>query len=172
MAETSEQYVKRIQATLGNRDPLTVLEATSAELSNLVAGKTEAQLNRRPAPEKWSVAEIMAHLAEAEVVFAFRVRLILGSNGTPIMGFDQDEWAKRYRNSPVSQSLELQRAVRQANVALYKSLSPEQWQQFGMHSERGKETLSHILRLHAGHDVNHIRQIENILGVRQKEDAA
>lgn len=172
MAETPEQYVKRIQATLGDQDPLTVLQATPVKLSNLVAGKTEAQLSRRPAPEKWSVAEIMAHLAETEVVFAFRTRLILGSNGTPILGFDQDEWAKRYRNFPVSQSLELQRVVRHANMVLYQSLSPDQWQQFGMHSERGKETLRHIVRLHAGHDVNHIRQIENILGARQNEDAA
>jgi DinB superfamily len=172
MAETAEQYVKRIQATLGDKDPLSILQATPAKLSALVAGQTEAQLNQRPAPAKWSVAEIMAHLAETEVVFAFRVRLILGSNGTPIMGFDQDEWAKRYTNFPVSQSLDLQRAVRQANVALYKSLSPQQWEQFGMHSERGREDLRHIVRLHAGHDLNHVKQIENILGANEKENAA
>jgi DinB superfamily len=164
MIETPAQYVQRIIGILGDTEPLSVLQATPAKLTALVSGKTAVQLSKRPAPEKWSVAEIVAHLSETEIVIGFRVRLILGSNGTPILGFDQDAWATRYGNVPVSLSLETLRALRQANLALYGSLSADQWEQYGMHSERGKETVAHILKLHAGHDLNHLAQVESLVG--------
>jgi hypothetical protein len=163
MSETVEQYVQRIRGNLDGKDPLTVLQATTPKLSSLVSGKTEDQLRKRPAPDKWSAAEIVIHLAEVELVMGFRVRLILGCNGTAIPAFDQDQWAKRYGNAPFAMALEMHRAVRAANLALYQSLSSEQWEQYGIHSERGKETIKNISKLHAGHDVNHLKQIENIL---------
>jgi uncharacterized damage-inducible protein DinB len=166
MAETPEQYARRIRTTLGDKEPLTILQATPTKLAALVSGKSEDQLRKRPAPAKWSVAEILAHLTEAEMVIGFRVRLILGSDGVPIQAFDQDQWAKRYGNTATAVSLDLHRAIRQANVELYRSLSPEQWKQFGMHSERGKETVADILTLQAGHDVNHLKRIEDTLGAK------
>ena len=56
------------------------------------------------------------------------------------------------------------RAAREANLALLKSLTPEQWKYYGMHSERGQETIEHTVRMLAGHDLNHLQQIERILG--------
>jgi hypothetical protein len=163
MKETPEQYIARIKGILGSKDPVTILETTPGKLSVLVSGKTEELLRTRPAPAKWSIAEIVAHVAEAEMVLGFRVRMILGENGVPIQAFDQDAWAARYGSIPIALALHTHRAIRQANVALYRSLAGDQWQQFGIHSERGKETIAHILDLHAGHDLNHLSQIEAIL---------
>src|SRR5262249_32438071 len=164
MVETFEQYVQRLLGLLDGKDPLEVLETTATQVSSLVSGKGEDQLRKRSAPGKWSVAEIVAHLSETEMVVGFRVRLILASNGTPIQSYDQNEWAKRYDHVSIPLALDMYRAIRKTNLALYRSLSAEQWQQFGIHSERGKETVAHIAKLHAGHDINHVKQIEGILG--------
>lgn len=122
-------------------------------------------LTRAPAPGKWSVAEILAHLADTEVVHAYRLLMILSSNGTEIQAFDQDLWAKaaRYDKVPVADSLDVFEALRRSNARLVKSLTPAERQQHGIHQERGKETVDHIERMYAGHDVNHLRQIETIL---------
>jgi hypothetical protein len=160
MTETPQQYIARIIAQLQGQDPLAVLEASPGKLGALVAGKSESSLRRQPAPGKWSMAEIVVHLAEVEIVVGNRIRMILGANGTPIQAFDQDAWAVRYPGMPVEPALELFRVLRSANLALLRSLNPEQWEQFGMHAERGKETLRQISRLAAGHDVNHLAQVQ------------
>jgi hypothetical protein len=112
------------------------------------------------------VGEILAHLAEAEIVGGFRMRMILGAPGTPIAAFDQDAWviSGHYAKRDPRKSVEQFRVVREANLALLKSLTPEQWKHYGMHSERGQETIEHIVRMFAGHDLNHLGQIEAILG--------
>jgi DinB superfamily len=94
------------------------------------------------------------------------MRLILGAPGTAIAAFDQDSWviAGHYAKRDPRKSLEQFRAVREANLALLKSLTPEQWKHYGMHSERGQETIEHIVRMFAGHDINHLQQIQRILG--------
>lgn len=163
MAETPEQYKQRIRTHLVGKDPLAVLEATPERLVGLVQGKPEVLLRKRPTPEKWSVVEVLAHLAEVELVIGFRVRLMLGSSGVTIQGFDQDAWATRYSEYPLAEALEMQRVVRAANLALYRSLSAEQWEYFGMHTERGKETVRDLMQLHAGHDLNHLEQIEKMV---------
>ncbi len=171
MAETPQQYTQRIFATLGDRDPLAVLQETPARLSALVQSQQPKVLRARPAPGKWSVAEILAHLAETELVLGFRVRLMLGQDGVPIQAFDQDAWAafSHYDQIPVSESLEQLAVLRRANLRLLRSLSAEQLQHAGLHTERGRETVSHVVRLWAGHDLNHRAQVEKIL---QKSAAA
>ena len=112
--------------------------------------------------------EIIAHLADVEVVVGFRMRLILGAPGTPIAAFDQDAWviSLHYEKRAASKSVEHFRVAREANLALLKSLKPEQWKHYGMHAERGQESIEHFVRLMAGHDLNHLQQIERILGHR------
>jgi hypothetical protein len=124
-----------------------------------------SKLRKRPAPDKWSVGEILAHLVDAEIVIAWRIRSILGAPGTPIQAYDQDAWAAvgNYAKRDPRKSIEQFRAMREANLAFYKSLRPEQWKQSGMHAERGEESLERIARMIAGHDINHILQIEQIL---------
>ncbi|ABF41165.1 hypothetical protein Acid345_2164 [Candidatus Koribacter versatilis Ellin345] len=162
MAETAQEYVQRIIATLGDIDPLQSLAETPGKLDRILSSFPEEQIRRRPAPGKWSPAEIAIHLSEVEMVVGVRVRLVIGTNGIAIQGFDQDSWATRYGHTDLDIALEAFRALRAANVAFYRSLSPEQWEQYGMHSERGKETARRIVELCAGHDINHLRQIEAI----------
>jgi hypothetical protein len=128
-------------------------------------GASDTKLRERPAADKWSVSEIVTHLADCEIALAWRVRSILGSPGMPLAAFDQDAWASsgHYSQRDAHQSLDLFRALRETNLALYSTLTPEQWQQHGMHAERGKETVQHLTMLMAGHDINHLGQIERIL---------
>jgi hypothetical protein len=165
MSETAQQYTQRILANAEGQDPIKVQSATDKRLARLIKGVTTPKLRKRPTPDKWSVAEILAHLADAEIVIGWRMRSILGAPGTPVQAFDQDAWASagRYDKRDPRKSIELHRALREANLALLKSLSPEQWKHFGQHAERGQESIEHIVRMIAGHDVNHIRQIERIL---------
>ncbi len=165
MQEAPQQYTQRILSHVGDEEPLKVLSATSRKLARLLGKASSAKLRKRPAPNKWSVAEILAHLADAEIVLGWRVRSILGAPGTAIQAFDQDAWAKagRYEQRNPRQSVAQFSAVRAANLGLYKSLSPEQWKFYGIHSERGQETIELIVRMMAGHDRNHLKQIEGIL---------
>jgi hypothetical protein len=164
MTPAIADYISRTIGALEGRDPLSVLESTPDELASRIRGRTIEQLQARPAPGKWSVAEVLAHLSEAEMMIGCRIRLIVGTNGTPIQAFDQDAWAVRYAAIPVDSSMDLFRAVRTANVALLRSLTPEQWEQYGMHAERGKETVAQVARMAAGHDLNHLKQLDAMLG--------
>jgi len=162
MNETAQQYIQRITAHVEGKQPLAVLAATAKKLERLIKGVPSGKLRKRPAADKWSIGEIVAHLADAEIVIGFRLRMVLGAPGTPITAYDQDSWATsgHYEKRDPRKSLELFRVVREANLALLKSLTAEQWKHYGMHSERGQETVEHIVRMTAGHDLNHLQQIE------------
>ncbi len=165
MQETPQQYTHRILSNVAEQEPLKVLAATPKRIERLLGRASASRLRKRPAPDKWSVAEILAHLADVEIVVGWRVRLILGAPGTPIQAFDQNSWVEacHYDKRSPRESLAQLRAVRAANLALYKSLSPEQWKHYGMHAERGQESVEHIVSMIAGHDLNHLQQIERIL---------
>lgn len=165
MSETPQQYTHRILSHMDGKKPTSIQAATAKKIAKLIKGVPASKLRKRPAPEKWSVSEIIAHLSETEIVGGFRMRLILGAPGTPVPAFDQDAWVKsgHYEKRDARKSLELFRTVREANLALLKSLTPDQWKHYGMHSERGQETIEHIVKLYAGHDLNHLKQIEGIL---------
>ncbi|HKM47066.1 MAG TPA: DinB family protein [Terriglobales bacterium] len=165
MSETAQQYTQRILANAEGQDPLKLQAATPKKLARLIKGVPSAKLRKRPAPEKWSVSEILAHLADVEIVIGWRMRSILGAPGTPVQAYDQNAWviAGHYEKRDLRESIELHRVVREANLALLKSLSPEQWKLYGQHAERGQESIEHIVRMVAGHDINHIKQIERIL---------
>jgi hypothetical protein len=169
MNETPQRYIQRMLGNLEGQDALKVQAATPKKLDRLTKGISPAKLRKRPAPDKWSVGEILAHLGDTEIVVGWRMRSILGAPGTPIQAFDQDAWATalHYGKRDARNALEQFRAVREANLALLKSLAPEQWKQFGMHAERGEETIAHITRMMAGHDINHSRQIAAILAARR-----
>jgi len=170
MNETAQQYIQRITSHVEGKQPLAVQAATAKKLGRLIKGVPTAKLRKRPAPEKWSVSEILAHLADTEIVCGFRIRMILGAPGTPIAAFDQDSWVTsgHYEKRDPRKSIEQFRTLREANLALLKTLKPEQWKHFGIHSERGEETVEHIVRMFAGHDINHLHQIEQILSSKGK----
>jgi hypothetical protein len=169
MNETPQQYTQRVVGYIEGKQPLAVQAATAKQLDRLIKGVPTSKLRKRPAPDKWSVSEIVAHLADAEIVGGFRMRLILGAPGTPVAAFDQDSWviSGHYEKRDPRKSVEQFRVVREANLSLLKSLKPEQWKHYGLHSERGQETIEHIVRMFAGHDLNHLQQIERILAKKK-----
>jgi len=103
MSETPEQYTRRILGYMEGKEPLAALAATAKKLDRLITGVSTARLRKRPAPEKWSVSEIVAHLGDAEIVGGFRMRLILGSPGAPIVAYDQNQSPAADRRDPRAQ---------------------------------------------------------------------
>ena len=164
MQETPQQYTQRITAYMQGKEPLQVQQETVKKLAKLIKPLSKKQLSTRPEPGKWSIAEILAHLVDAEIVGSWRMRLIIGSDGVPIQAFDQDVWAETfdYAGRDPKVSLEIFRVLRENNLRMLKALPKNLWENHGMHSERGRETVSHLVRMFAGHDLNHLEQVEKI----------
>jgi len=162
--DAADAYKARILGHQAGADFLALQAAAPAKLAALVAGLSAAQLAHRPGPAQWSIQEVVAHLADDELVAGYRLRLILSASGTAIQAFDQDVWARtgRYDRRDVSSSLEIYRVLREANLALLHSLSADEWNMFGVHAERGVESVRDIAMYFAGHDINHFQQIEAI----------
>lgn len=163
MVETPQQYTKRILSYSEGGDAMALLESAPQKLASLLAGKSEDQVRRRPAPDKWSPGQVAAHLSDTEIAVSWRIRQILGTNGIAVQAFDQDAWANTfdYAHRDPNASVELFRVLRTANVALLKSVPKKLWDNYGVHQERGNESITHMTRLMAGHDLNHLRQIES-----------
>lgn len=159
-------YQSRLQAYASGKDPIAMQQEAAVILATLIDGMSDAKLQTRPAPEKWSVGEILAHLAEDELATAWRYRQMIEHNGCELASFDQDQWAQlgHYASWNPKEALELFRLLRDANLRMLARLSSEEWQKFGVHAERGKITVSDLARHMAGHDMNHIDQIRRILG--------
>ena len=172
MKETFAQYKARLFGYVGQRDPMAILRQTPSILQRLVARQSPRRLRRQPKPGKWSVAEILAHMADVEIVLAYRVRRVLAQPRAPIEAFDQDVWAAalRYRGIDPAKSLARQRELRRWNIDLLGRLTAEEWSRFGNHSERGRESVRDMVKLLAGHDRNHTGQVRAVLssGVRKK----
>lgn len=164
MIESPQRYIQRILGHIEGKDPLKVQRETPKKLAGLVRKLSRKQLTRRPEPGKWSVAEILAHLADAEIVGSWRLRQVLGSNGATLQAFDQNAWASTfdYAGRDPRQSLEVFRVLRENNLAMLKALPKELWENYGVHQERGRESVAHIVRMYAGHDLNHLAQVEKI----------
>jgi len=171
MPETAQQYIQRILGHVEGQDALKVQRGTAAKLKKLVKGLTPKQLKWQPAPGKWSIAEIVAHLADAEIVASWRMRSIVGQDGVTIQPFDQDVWASvfQYGKRDPRLAIEVFRVLRENNLAMLKALPRDAWDRHGMHLERGKETIAHLTRMFAGHDTNHTRQVEGIVSQLKKK---
>ena len=170
MQETPQQYTQRILGHVDGQDAIKVQRATAGKLKKLIHGLNPKQLKWKPEPGKWSIVEILAHLTDAEIVGSWRMRLTIGASGTTIQPFDQDVWASvfQYGKRDAKQSLEVFRILRENNLAMLKALPQASWQNYGMHQERGKETIAHLVRMFAGHDTNHLRQIAGIAAQLKK----
>jgi uncharacterized damage-inducible protein DinB len=169
MAEPVQDYIQRLLGYTGSKDSLKLLATAPARIAKVVKGKSRAQLAKRPAPGKWSVGEILAHLADAEVAIGWRLRQILASDGVALSAYDQDAWANtfHYAKRDPRNSMAAYASARAANVLLLKAVPRKLWDNAGMHSERGRETVAHMMKLAAGHDLNHQQQIERILKGRR-----
>ncbi len=165
MQETVQEYTQRLLSYAEGKEPMRLQQAAPKKLAALLKGKTKRQLARRPAPDKWSVVEIVAHMADAELAIAWRLRQVLTNNAIPLQAYDQELWARtfNYASRDPRISLATFRTLRQANLALLKSVPRKLWENHGVHQERGNESVNHVVRMVAGHDLNHLQQVERIL---------
>lgn len=149
-------------SALGDRDPLETMAATSKRLREQfdTLGPRGAELSL--APGKWSARQILCHLADTELVFAFRLRQALAETHHVIQPFDQDAWATRYGPCQVKTALELFSVVRAWNIGLVKAVTPKEYEKPLAHPERGEMTFKTLVETMAGHDLNHLRQLETL----------
>lgn len=157
-------YVRKIEGYRAGRNPVPLMKAAPAKFARAVAGLNTAQMRQRPARGKWSIIEILGHLHDTEVVYGYRYRLSLCQPGSDILGYDQARWAieLRHRRSNAKRLLEQIRILREGNLDAVLRVPRPYWKRYGMHNERGKETVRRTLELIAGHDLNHIDQIRAI----------
>lgn len=149
---------------LDKRDPLMVMKNTSAELERLFGCLSPPRVETSPATGQWSARQILCHLADCEIVFSFRIRKAVAERNHIIQGFDQDAWAERYSGYTVSQALETFASLRSWNVTLLSALDGTVLDKKVIHPQHGEITLKVIVETIAGHDLNHLKQIREILG--------
>ena len=157
-------YVRAIFDLLGSQDPMRVLRETPAALGRAIDGVQSAKLVQPERPGKWSIGQVLQHLADSDLVWGWRLRLILAQDRPTITGYDQDEWADNlhYEAADPAESLETFGVLRRSNVRLIERASPTDLMRVGVHAERGEESVEHLRRLYAGHDLMHLQQIARI----------
>jgi len=157
-------YVRSILDLLGDRDPLEVQSHTAQSLRAAIKGLPEKALATPERPGKWSIAQVCHHLADSEIVYGWRLRLVLSQERPAITGYDQDAWTARvggaYRDA--AHAIDIFALLRDSHILLQRSLTPAQWEHVGMHSERGPESVRLMAKLYAGHDLAHLKQIARI----------
>jgi hypothetical protein len=163
-AEHASAYITAVLGLLGDRDPLSVLRETPAALRHAIEGVPAERLRQPERPGKWSIVQVLQHLADSDIVWAWRMRLILAQDRPPITGYDQDLWAERlhYEDADPGEALELFDVLRRANLRLVARATPADLARVGAHVERGEESLDRLRRLYAGHDLLHLNQIARI----------
>lgn len=157
-------YIAAILELLGDRTPLDVLRATERGLRDGVEGLSERELGTPEADGKWPVRHVLQHLADSELVWSYRLRMVLAQDRPPLTGYDQDAWAERlgYAEANAQDALDEFGVLRRANLRLIARAGDHDLARVGVHAERGDESVAHMLRLCAGHDLLHLRQIERI----------
>lgn len=164
-AEQTAAYTAAVLELLGDRDPLVVLRTTPDTVHGIVDPLPDELTTRPERPGKWSIRQVLRHLADAELVWAWRMRLMLAQDRPTITGYDQDSWADRlgYADADARESLAAFEFLRNDNLRLLERASPEDMKRVGVHVARGEESLERLARLYAGHDLLHVRQLERIL---------
>jgi uncharacterized damage-inducible protein DinB len=157
-------YVRKIDGYRAGRAPMPLLKTGPAKIARAVRGLSRSQLRKRPAPGKWSVVEILGHLLDTEFVYGYRWRLTAGQPRSPIPGYDQAAWARelRYDRADAKRLVEGIQELRRHNLEFVSRIPRARRKRYGMHSERGRESLERSLQLIAGHDLNHLDQIRAI----------
>ena len=165
-SESAEQYEARLAGYVAGADVLQLQSEAPRKLARLIDGASEERLRRRTAAGKWSVVEILAHLAEDELTSSWRYRQMIEHPGGTLSGFDQEKWAQLgdYASWTARDALEMFRLLREANLRVLRRISAEEWGCTGEHVERGRLSVRSLAEHMAAHDINHIKQIETLLG--------
>jgi hypothetical protein len=147
---------------MGDKSPLDVISDTPRRLGQLLDTIGPERLETVPAPGKWSARDIVCHLTDCEMVFGFRLRQTLAEDHHVIQPFDQDLWAKSYSSCDALSAVATFTAIRRWNITLIRTASPTDLSKPVTHPERGTMTFQTIIETMAGHDRNHIKQMEAI----------
>jgi hypothetical protein len=147
---------------LGDHDALRVLSETAGRLRQFAKAIGERRINEPIAPGKWSPRQILAHLADCELGFGFRYRQVLAEENHVTQPFDQDLWAKNYAVYKAAQALETFTVLRDWNLTLLRTVTAEQMMKAVVHPERGKMVFKTLIETSAGHDINHLQQLEKV----------
>jgi DinB superfamily len=158
-------FTASVTALVGDSDPVAILAETAAHLRTLIASVPRAALDSTERPGGWSVVGVIEHLADAELVFGYRLRQILTLDRPRLESFDQDRWAAigAYNDGDVTAALDIFAALRRRHLVLWTNISSVAWDRVGIHGDRGAESLRDMVRIVAGHDLAHRRQIARIL---------
>jgi hypothetical protein len=150
---------------LGREDPFAVMASTPDRLRRLLKGLTERQLSHKPAPGKWCIKEIVAHLADGEVILGSRYRFVAAHDRPTLAGYDQDAFAGKLGplNAKTADLLDDFAMARAVNLGLFERLPPGAFDRVGLHAERGEESIRFMVAMYAGHDRHHLAQIETII---------
>ena len=139
-------------------------------VADALAGATDAELDAHPAPGKWSAREIVHHLADSEMTAAIRLRLLIATERPQIIGFDQEEFARRlYYDRPIEASVEAFKSARRTTAEILDRMTEAEWAREGTHSEHGRYTVERWLEIYAAHAHNHAEQIRVARGAAQQQ---
>jgi hypothetical protein len=147
---------------LDGRSLEAILSATSHQIANKLQMIGPDKSIELPAPGKWSPAEIVCHLADCEIAFAFRLRQTLAEDHHVLQPFDQDKWSAPYKGIPAKDALAAFTALRNWNLKLIAKALPVSASKPVTHPERGTMTFQNIVETMAGHDLNHLAQLARI----------
>jgi uncharacterized damage-inducible protein DinB len=158
-------YVDETLALLGDRDPVAVLDEMVGWLTAHLDDLPESALGIAEGDGKWSITDVLAHLADTELAFGWRIRLILTADRPPLTSFDELRWVERfdYAHADPVEAFHAFAMLRSWNLRVYRSITAQDLTRVGVHSERGEESLGRVLRMVAGHDLRHRRQIARII---------
>jgi hypothetical protein len=168
--DNAKAYINAVLGLLGDRDPFVVLRTTAPALERIAQDMPADTVRTPEAPGKWAVRDVIQHLADSELVWGYRIRCVLAQDRAPLTGYDQDLWADRlhYGESDPREAASDFRQLRAANLRLLERATPTDLERVGVHAERGEEPLAHMIRLYAGHDILHLRQIDRIAKVVER----
>jgi uncharacterized damage-inducible protein DinB len=145
---------------LGGRDALSVIAETPGRLALVLEGVSAAQADVPLAPGKWSLREVMAHLADCEIAWGWRLRQALAEDHAVLQPFNQDAWAQVYGAYSLAEAWACYSGLRAWNVAFARRLSAAEKERMYTHPERGEERLWTVVEIMAGHDLHHLKGLE------------
>ncbi len=147
---------------LEGREAIDIIGETAGHLRQLFSAYTPEEIDRSPGPSKWSLRELMAHLADCELVWSSRLRQTLASEAPALQAFDQDRWGDRYAAYDFASAQTTYEALRAWNIRLLATIKPDDLTRTATHPERGNLTVQTILETIAGHDRHHIKLLESL----------
>lgn len=172
--EEFEEYKQELLDALGHHDPIEVMREGLRDLKGIVAGASVEVLTRSPAPGEWSAHQVLQHLADTELVYGFRIRMMLTTERPPLVSYDQEAWVNRF--SPNEEdpfhTLDRVRVLQEANLKIYDSMTDADMGRTCIHSDWGEISVRLILAMLGGHSLIHLDQMRRALVPKKTSHSA